>query len=738
MTRKEKVLGVLQQKKDCPLSLEELAVIMEVPPEDRPALAALLEECIKEGTVLQTRRKKYALVEFLGYVRGNFQGNERGFGFVLAEPSDLFIPAGETGGALHGDLVLAKITRSSRDRREGEIVRVLERANKTVIGSYEHSGNHGFVVPDDKRISKDIYIPKSRRNGAKNGQKVVAEITDFSGERRNPEGRITEILGDPNLSDTQIRASMRRFGIQDQFPPQVLEEAERTPKQVTEADLEGRRDFRNRLILTIDGDDAKDFDDAISLERMDNGHYLLGVHIADVSHYVTPGSPLDQEAYRRGTSVYLPDRVVPMLPEALSNGICSLQPGVDRLTMSIEMEVDQNGTVTQYQIAPGVIHSRYRMTYHNVTRTLEDPSYHEYDSLREHFQLMRELAHILHQKRQARGSLDFDFPEAKIKLDENGRPIAIEAYEITVSNHIIEEFMLLANETVAEHVFWLGTPLMYRVHEPPTAEKAELFSKTAKLFGYTLRGKMYPKSLQAILEQCRGKREERILSVLMLRSMMKAEYRGENLGHFGLAAKYYCHFTSPIRRYPDLTVHRVLKELCAGTMSEQKKNALRKSIPEQAAWCSATERSAEEAERDVVDMKKAEYMQQFIGDDFDGAVSGVTSFGLFVELPNTVEGLVRITSLEDDEYQYDEEHMMLIGRRTGHVWRIGDPIRVKLIDAKPALRQIDFMIEEEESHEHKNNPAKQKSKARLLHHRNDRSRHRAVRHRGKVPPRRSR
>lgn len=736
MTRKEKIYEFMQQKEYLPLKLEELAMVLDVPAEEIPELETILNELILEGKIIQTKKKRFAPIESAGLIAGQFQGNEKGFGFVLCEPSDLFIPASAQRGALHGDKVLAKITHMGK-KREGEIVKVLERANHTVIGTFEQSKNHGFLLPDDKRISKDIYLPKSAWLNAENGQKVVVKITKFPDSDRNPEGEIIEVLGDPKKHETAIRSSLRRFDISDAFPEDVLSFP--VPDHVTEEDLKNRKDFRNKLILTIDGDDAKDFDDAISLERTADGMYLLGVHIADVSHYVTPNSPIDKEALKRGTSVYLVDRVIPMLPESLSNGICSLRPNVDRLTLSVIMKIDQKGQVKDYEITPGVIHSSYRMTYHNVTRTLEDPNYHEYDSLREQFQLMLELSEILHKKREQRGSLDFDFPEAKILLDKKGKPTSIEKYEITVSNHIIEEFMLLANETIAEHVFWLGVPLMYRVHETPSGDKIETFAKVAKQFGYTLHGmaQPHPRAFQEILEECKGKREERILSTLMLRSLMKAEYKGENLGHFGLASKFYCHFTSPIRRYPDLTVHRVVKELLQGSMSEKRKVEWKKLITEVSGHCSETERNAEEAERDIEDMKKAEYMQQFIGDIFEGTVSGITSFGMFVELENTVEGLVRLVSMEEDEFQYVEEQMLLFGYRTGKMYRIGDPVTVRLIDAKPALRQIDFVIEEEK-YGRKNHTAEQKSETRLLHHRNHGSRNRAVRHRGKVTSRRSR
>ncbi|MBE7042685.1 MAG: ribonuclease R [Ruminococcaceae bacterium] len=698
MSRKERIYEFMQQKDYLPLRLEELVAVLDVPLEDIGLLEEILNELIQEGKIIQTKKKRFAPVESVGLITGRFQGHERGFGFVLAEPTDLFIPADAQMGALHGDLVLAKVTKAS-GKREGEIVKILEHTNHIVIGTFEQFKNHGFLIPDDKRISKDIYLAKSDQAEAKDGQKVVVEITEFHNSKRNPEGKIIEVLGYPSEHDTFIRSALRRFGIRDTFSENVTNSP--IPSVVSETELQNRKDFRNKLVLTIDGDDAKDFDDAISLEKNEDGTYLLGVHIADVSHYVTPDSPLDKEAYQRGTSVYLVDRVIPMLPENLSNGICSLKPNVDRLTLSIEMTIDQKGTVKEYNIVPAVIHSKYRMTYHNVTKTLEDPDYHEYDHLRKHFHLMEELAEILRRKRIRRGSLDFDFPEAKILLDKKGKPTSIEKYEITISNHIIEEFMLLANETVAEHVFWLGVPLMYRVHETPTSEKMEQFAKMAKHFGYSLKGAAdpHPRALQEILNACKGKREERILSTMMLRSLMKAEYKGENLGHFGLAAKFYCHFTSPIRRYPDLIVHRVLKELLKGNMSEYRKEYWKKFIDNAAGQCSETERNAEEIEREIDDIKKAEYMQQFIGDSFEGTISSITSFGMFVELDNTVEGLVRLISLEQDDFRYIEEQMMLLGYRTGKTYRIGDVVQVRLIDAKPALRQIDFVIEEEEKSE---------------------------------------
>lgn len=729
MTRKEKIYQFMKQKEYLPLCLEELMTVLDVPVEDAPLLRELLGELIAEGKIVQTRKKRFLTCESAGLTAGYFQGNERGFGFVTAEPSDLFIPPGAAGGALHGDFVLAQEVRQpgTKRKREGKIIKILERANHTVIGILHRCRNHAFVVPDDRRISQDIYLSNSACMNAKNGDTVVAAIIKFYDNGKNPEGKIIEILGRPSDSDTRIRAAMRRFGIDEQFPKEIQDL--HFPETVDEQELSQRKDFRNTLVLTIDGDEAKDFDDAVSLKKNKDGTYLLGVHIADVSHYVQQGSSLDEEAFKRGTSIYLTDQVIPMLPEQLSNHICSLMPDTDRLTLSLEMMIDQKGQVKDYTVTQGVIRSAYRMTYKNVAKTLEDPDFHEYDHLRNHFCCMKELADLLFQKRTLRGSLNFDFPEAEIRLDQTGTPVSIEKEERTVAHRIIEEFMLLANETVAEHLFWLGIPCIYRVHEQPDTEKTDRFLKLAKQFGYSLKGnaEIHPKALQELLDQTRGKREERILSVMLLRSLMKAEYKGENKGHFGLAAPFYCHFTSPIRRYPDLMVHRILKESMSGTMREERKQVWSDIIRRSAGACSAAEQNAEALERDIDDMKKAEYMKQRIGETFEGSVSGITSFGMFVELENTVEGLVRLASIPGDDFQYIEEKMLLLGRRTGRTFRIGDSVTVRVADAKPSLRQIDFVIEEKERteyhHGHKNNFTKQKSKTRLFHHRNHRGRH---------------
>ena len=702
MTRKQKIVGFMNEKSYVPMTLEDLAAVLEVPRGDVGKLEALLDELIGEGLVVQTKKKRYAIIERLGLVRGLFQGNERGFGFVLteADQADVFIPADSTHGALNGDMVLAKIVKadSGGKRREGEITKITERANQTVVGLFEKSRNHGFVVPDDKRIAKDIYIPKEDCLNARDGQKVVALVTEFPETRRNPEGRIVEVLGYPSENDTVIRSVLRQYHIRDTFDEGVLGEAERIPSVISEQETEGRMDFRGECVITIDGEDAKDLDDAISLQKMEGGHYRLGVHIADVSHYVKQNGKIDKEAYERGTSVYLVDRVVPMLPERLSNGICSLHPHEDRLTVSAVMEVDKGGKVVDYKIGRSVIRSSERMTYQAVTEVLEQSNpetCQKYAPLRGLFEDMRELALVLRRKRTARGSLDFDFPEAKIKLDEDGKPLSIEKYETTISNQIIEEFMLLANETVAEHVFWMGKPCMYRVHEKPDAAKIETFAKIAHNLGYPIKAstELHPKTLQKVLEKCKGKKEEKVLSTMMLRSLMKAEYSPENLGHFGLSAKYYCHFTSPIRRYPDLTVHRIVKELERAGMDGKRESFWAEYVKKAAVQCSETERAAESAERDVDDIKKVEYMHQFIGETFTGVVSGVTSFGFFVELDNTVEGLVRVTSLDDDYYIFHEDQMMLLGEHTHKMYRIGDEVTVRLVDAKPEVRQIDFIVE---------------------------------------------
>jgi len=603
-------------------------------------------------------------------------------------------------GAMHNDRVIARMSRKMGNgkRAEGEIIRIIERVNKEIVGTFESSKNFGFVVSDDKRINYDIYIPKSEFNGAKDGYKVVAAITRWPEARRNPEGRVVEVLGHKDDIGTDILSIIRKYKLPEQFPKKVLNEADNIPDTVTEEEIARRRDLRDMNIVTIDGADAKDLDDAVSIEKLPNGNYRLGVYIADVTYYVKEGSNLDKEALKRGTSVYLVDRVIPMLPKRLSNGICSLNPNVDRLTMSVFMEIDRNGKVVNHEIFEGVIKTKERMTYSDVSDILEkeDPELiKRYDYLVEDFKLMQELAMVLSKRKDRRGSIDFDFPESKIILDDEGRPIEIKKAERRIANRIIEEFMIVCNETIAEHMYWLKIPFVYRVHEVPDSEKIASFNKFIHNFGYHLKGtseEVHPKALQDLLRKIEGKKEEHIISTLMLRSLRQARYSPENLGHFGLASNYYCHFTSPIRRYPDLQIHRIIREMLNEKLQQNRITKLKGIVANAADRSSERERVAVEAERETDDLKKAEYMSYHVGEEFDGIISSVISFGMFVELENTVEGLVRISTLVDDYYIFDEVNHLFKGERTNKTYRIGDEVRIKVSNVNVSQKEVDFVL----------------------------------------------
>lgn len=700
MTRKEKVLGYLEHQAPNPMRLDELCAVLEVPQQDIPSLQSILDELEREGLLARTKKQRYSTIGKLGMIAGRFIGNERGFGFVEQEGEDLFIGGAHTGQALNGDTVLARVILPAKGERraEGEIIRVLEHANRFLVGTYQDSGSCGFVLPDDRKVPIDIHIRLTQRNGAKNDDKVVAEITDWGSGDTSPEGRITEVLGNKYDVGTDILSILRSHGIPTQFPDDVRAEAARVGKTVAHRDKKGRLDLRKLSIITIDGADSKDLDDAISVEPCETGNYRLGVHIADVSHYVRPGSALNREAFERGTSTYLVDRVVPMLPEELSNGICSLNPHVDRLALSVFMTIDAHGNVVAHEIAKSVIRSATRMTYEDVTKILVDKDARlckKYAKLVPQLKRMQELSGILRKRRRMRGSIDFDFPECKIILDETGKPVDIQKYQITVSNQIIEDFMLLCNETVAEHMCKADIPFVYRVHEKPGEEKTAAFLEFLKNFGYTFRNPEHlrPKDYQKLLNQMKGRKEERIVSTVMLRSLMKARYSDENLGHFGLAAKYYCHFTSPIRRYPDLVIHGIIKDMLDGKQPNRKQ--LERFVSKAALQASEREITAQEAERDADDLKKAEYMQAHVGETFTGVISSVTSFGMFVELNNTVEGLVRMADLQDDYYRYDERNHQLVGERTKKIYRIGDTVEIIVARADIFNKQIDFVLNDE-------------------------------------------
>lgn len=704
--RKERILAFMREDAYKPLLFSELVTVLDVPKSDIEIFENLLIEMEQEGSIFKTHKNRYGVPERMNLIVGYLQGNERGYGFVIPDDEnikDIFISSENLNGAMHNDRVIARVNKKviGDKRAEGEIIRIIKRANNTVVGTFESSKYFGFVVPDDPRISGDIFIPKDEFNGAQSGQKVVTEIIRWPEKRRNAEGRVIEIIGNRNEPGTDILSIMKTYNLREDFPEQVAKQAEAITQTVTEEMIKGRKDLRSLRMVTIDGEDAKDLDDAVSIERLENGNFRLGVHIADVSYYVTEDSPLDKEALKRGTSVYLVDRVIPMLPKALSNGICSLNPGVDRLAFTVMMEIDREGRVLDHEIFESVINTNERMTYTNVYKILEenDPELIErYKYLLDDFLAMKELALILRKKRMARGAIDFNFDEAKIVLDEKGVPIKVERYVITIANRIIEEFMLVCNETVAEHFYWTNTPFVYRIHEDPDSEKMETFSEFVHNMGYTLKGisKVHPKALQEILEKAKGSKEETIISTVMLRSLQKAKYSHLNTGHFGLAARYYCHFTSPIRRYPDLIIHRIMKEYLKGNVKQDREELLNERIPEIARLCSERERAAEEAERETEDLKKVEFMKKYEGEVFEGIISNVTSFGMFVELDNTIEGLVRMSSMEDDYYVYNDKNYSLIGERSRKVYRIGDVVKVMLVRADVASRKIEFSIVSDE------------------------------------------
>jgi ribonuclease R len=700
--RKERIKGFIHEKSYYPMSFEELAVVLDVPHEDRGALQQVLNEMEEEGLVFKTRKGKYGAPERMGLVAGRFQGNERGFGFMIPDDpdqEDLFIQIDHLNGAMHGDRVVARVTKypESGRRAEGEIIKILNRANDKIVGVFERSGSLGFVIPDHRKIKGDIIIPMDKAMDAMPHQKVIVEITRYPETERNAEGRIIEILGGSEEAGVDVLSIIRTYNLPLEFPDDVIAEAKAVSQQISAEDLQGRRDLRALTMVTIDGEDARDLDDAVSLEMKEDGIYRLGVHIADVAHYVKEGSALDDEALKRGTSVYFPDRVIPMLPRELSNGICSLNPQVDRLAFSVLMDIDSLGRVVNHEIFESVIHSNQRMTYTDVYKILEENDealIDKYRPLVPMFMKMKELALILRKKRSLRGAIDFDFEEAKIIVDENGKPIDIKRYPITIANKIIEEFMLLCNETVSEHFYWANIPFVYRIHEDPDPEKIESLNAFLFNFGQRIKGSgnVHPRALQDVLEKVKGTPQERMISTMMLRSLQKARYSNEHVWHFGLAAGYYSHFTSPIRRYPDLIIHRIMKEYLHGDFNDIRNEHYAALLPDVTRQCSERERNAEEAERDCDDLKKAEYMQQYIMETFTGIVSGITAFGMFVELENTIEGLVRLSSMDDDYYRYDEKQYCLIGERTGEIYRIGDTVDVVVTRSSPESRQIDFVL----------------------------------------------
>ncbi len=696
--RKEMLAALVQEPAFVPMKLKELAVFLDIPREQREELKEVLDVLVAEGKIGLSKRGKYGKPERFALV-GIFTGNAKGFGFVTVEgqEGDYYIPADKTGEAMHGDRVQIVAGAVQQGKRaEAQVVRVLEHANETLVGYFQKNKSFGFLVPDNQKIGRDIFIPQGKDMGAVNGHKVVVRITDYGSGRRNPEGVVTEILGHANDPGVDILSIVRAYGLPEEYPSEVMEQAGHMPDQVLEKDLAGRRDLREWQTVTIDGEDAKDLDDAVTITREKDG-YRLGVHIADVTHYVREGSPLDQEALKRGTSVYLVDRVIPMLPHRLSNGICSLNAGVDRLALSCIMEIDAQGRVMGHEITESVIRVDRRMTYTavNAIITDRDPQVmEEYQEFVEMFDLMKELADILREKRKSRGSIDFDFPETKILLDEKGKPVEIRPYDRNAATRIIEDFMLIANETVAEDYFWQGVPFVYRTHDNPDPEKMKRLGVFINNFGYTIRthdGEVHPKELQKLLGKIEGTQEEALISRLTLRSMRQARYMPVCSGHFGLAARYYTHFTSPIRRYPDLQIHRIIKENLRGGLTEQRTGHYERILTGVTIQCSQTERRAEEAERETVKLKKCEYMAERIGEIFEGVISGVTNWGFYVELPSTIEGLVHVNDLRGDFYVFEEDRMQLRGEHSGRIYKLGQKIAVEVAGTDRLTRTIDFV-----------------------------------------------
>ena len=737
--KKAMVLAFLKDRQYRPMRFREMAGLLQVPKSDRGELNEILDLLIREETVSVDAEGRYILTASL-LAEGVFQGTERGFGFVTVdgEDEDWFIPASYTGGAMHGDRVRVAVIRRSDDshreahsalsgiyegrgrrrgrtvreasygskgtRTEGRVVAVLQRNTTTLVGIFRKNKFGGRVIPDRSKCDFDVTIGPKDTLGAVSGQKVCVAITQYDG-KNGPSGRITEILGHVNDPGVDILSVVKDSGLPYEWPEEVKEELAGIPQEVSAEEMQGRTDLRSLLTVTIDGEDTKDIDDAVSLTQ-EEGVWKLGVHIADVSNYVREGQPLDKEAINRGTSVYLADRVIPMLPHALSNGICSLNQGEDRLALSCLMELDDNGAVIAHSVEETVIHVNRRLTYTYVQNVFDeadgqtgaehtaegDPQ--ETEAVRRMLLAMREFAKRIRTRRDARGAIDFDFPESKILLDERGRVTSIEPYPRNEATRLIEDFMVTANETVAEEYYWLSSPFVYRVHEQPSPEKMRELAGYVSHFGYHLHignDEIHSMDLQKFLRTLRGKREEALLSRLTLRSMRQARYATDCLGHFGLALKYYCHFTSPIRRYPDLQIHRIIKETLRGTMAKNRRTHYETILGEIAARSSMTERRSEEAEREVEKMKKAEYMRGFLGEEYDGVISGVTSWGLYVELPNTVEGLVRLTDLRGDYYIYDATTMSLTGERSGRRYAIGDTMRVMVSAADKASRTVEFV-----------------------------------------------
>ncbi|MEI3605560.1 ribonuclease R [Pseudogracilibacillus sp. SE30717A] len=701
----DQILNYFKESGTRPLSVSELEEIFGMSQVDEfKQLVKTLNELEYTGQLVRTRKDRFGLPEKMNLIRGKIEMNKKGFAFLIPDDEneqDIYIHSSDLLSAMNNDIVIVRIEKKGarENRPEGVVIRVLERANTQVVGTFEDSHGFGFVIPDDKRIPSDIFIPKNRTKGAVTGHKVIVDISKYPEGRKSAEGEVIQILGHKNDPGIDIISIIYKNGIKMDFPDTVLEQAAKTPETIQDVDLKGRRDLRDEIIVTIDGADAKDLDDAVRVEQLENGNYLLGVYIADVTHYVKENSPIDKEAHERGTSVYLVDRVIPMIPHRLSNGICSLNRGQDRLTIGCEMEVNRNGQVVSHEIFQAVIRTTERMTYKDVNKILaekDEETRKKFEPLVPNFERMEELASILRHKRMKRGAIDFDFKEAQVLVDEEGKAVDVVIRERSTGERLIEEFMLCANETVAEHFHWLDVPFIHRIHESPDEAKLEHFFEFLAGLGYVVKGTandIHPLELQKVLERVKGEKEEMVISKLMLRSMKQAKYDPNSIGHFGLSTEFYTHFTSPIRRYPDLMVHRLIRTyLLHGDLSDKTLKKWKKLLPDIAKHTSEMERAAVDTEREVDDLKKAEYMSDKIGEEFTGIISSVTSFGLFVELENTVEGLVHVSYMTDDYYHYSDRHHALIGEMTGKVYRIGEEVNIKVMNVNMDEHVVDFVL----------------------------------------------
>ena len=699
----KKILDLMSDDDYVPMKAKEIAMIMRVPKNEYHNFLEVIGKLELELKIEKNRKNRYKLSDKT-YYEGYYRKNQKGFGFVRIEDreDEIYVSKENSLNALNGDHVLIEIIDEENKIKsaEGKVVRILKHEKDTLVGTFQYNKNFGFVIPDDKNFGTDIFISKKNFGKARNNHKVLVKIIKYPEKGKKAEGKIIEVLGNVNEAGVDMLSIIKEHNLPARFPEKVVEEAKKCGDKVSEKDIKNRRDFRSENIFTIDGEDAKDLDDAVRVEKLENGNYKLEVHIADVSNYVKENSLLDSEALIRGTSIYMLGRVIPMLPRELSNGICSLNQGEDRLTLSCIMEIDNKGNVISSNVCKGVICVTKRMSYKDVQKILDgndEEILEKYRAYIEDFKLMEELANILKQRRLENGYLNLDLPETKIELDIDGRVVNIGKYETTFANEIIEHFMLTANETIAEKFYWLQAPFIYRIHEEPDLEKVKELNKF--LFNYGLKIKaskdnIYPKEFAKILDEIKGKEEERVISTLILRTLKLAKYDYENKGHFGIASKFYCHFTSPIRRYPDLFIHRVISKYLENNyvLDDEEYNLLEKQAEDRSVKSSEREKIATEVEREALKMKMAEYMEERIGEEYDAIISSITSFGVFAELENTIEGLIRFENLGDEYFIYDEERKILIGEVTNKVYKIGDKIKIRVIRASKELKEIDFEL----------------------------------------------